>query len=318
MGNLSVVLLVLSILTLLYDVIHKLHALKKPLAIVAALCSIYLLGLDIFVFLKNPYPIRVKLIDLLLRTILGGVYKKYKTIWSFQKWWPSCLGLYCNPFTFGETYFKGSRYMVLVQRDGLDFRTFDDVRRFEDNDHRFSVSVRNMEGKWGEELEWMELVEEGAFLQEEGIFQQHSKVKAIADIYTKGVRTPGYDVSNCCKIVRHYNVLGKMIAVRADVYWGISCTYQVEITELSKTKILYRIQGECADYNCLFRIFCAWSWFETQPECGVVDLGVGGLKNGVRYIHTNNLDTMHRLIECGDYILKFVHHENHGSCVAGF
>lgn len=41
---------------------------------------------------------------------------------------------------------------------------FDDVCWFEDNDYRFSVLVRNMEGKWGEELEWMELVEEGVFL----------------------------------------------------------------------------------------------------------------------------------------------------------
>jgi len=312
MGNLSVVVLVLSILTLFYDAIPKLHELKKPLAILTAVSSIYLLGLDMFVFLKNPYPISVKLIDLVLRNLLGGIYKKYKTIWSLQKWWPS---FYCNPFTFGETYFKRSRYMVLVRKNGLDLRAFDDVRRFEDNDHRFSVSVRNMEGRWGDELEWMELVEEGAFLQKESVVQQRSKVKSISDIYTKGVKT-GYDVSRCCKLVRHYNILGKMVAVRANIHWGIECTYQTEITELSKTRILYRIQGKCADYNCLFRIFCAWSWFETEPECGVIDLGVGGLKNGVRYIHTVNLDTMHRSIECGDYVLKFVHHEYHGFCVA--
>ena len=316
MGSLSLVCLVLSILTILYDVHPKLHDLKKPVAIVTAASSIYLLALDCIIFLRNPYPLRVKIIDLIFRNVLGSVYKRYKCIWCLQTWWPSFLRLYCNPFTFGETFFKGSRYMVLVQRGGLDFRTFDDVPRFEDNDHRFSVSVRNMEGRWGEELEWVELVEEGAFLQEEGVLQQQSEVKAISDIYTRGVRT-GHDVSTCCKIVRHYNLLGKVICVRSEIFWGISYRYHVEITELSKTKVLYTIQGECVDHNCLFRIFCAWSWFETEPDCGVVDLRSGGLKNGVRYIHIVDLDTMHRSLECGDYILRFVHHENHGFCVAG-
>lgn len=316
MGSLSLVVLVISIITVVYDVHPKFHGLKKPVAIMTATFALYLLALDCFVFLTSPYPLRVKLLDLLFRTVLGGVYKKYKTIWSLQRWWPKFLRFYCNPFTFGETFFKGSRYMVLVQRGGVDLRAFDDVPRFEDNDHRFSVSVRNMEGKWGEELEWMELGEAGAFLQKEGILQQQSKVKAISDIYTQGVRT-GVDVSTCCKIVRYYNILGKMICVRSEVFWARRYQYQVEITELSKTKILYRIQGVCADYNCLFGIFCAWSWFETQPDCGVVDLRLGGLKNGVRYIHTVNLDTMHRSIECGEYVLKFVHHENHGFCVAG-
>ncbi|KAG0554951.1 hypothetical protein KC19_12G132500 [Ceratodon purpureus] len=273
MGSLSLVCLVLSILTILYDVHPKLHDLKKPVAVITASFAIYLLALDCIIFVRNPYPLRIKIIDLLFRNVLGSVYKNYKSIWCLQKWWPSFLRLYCNPFTFSETFFEGSRYMVLVQRGGLDFRTFDDISRFEDNDHRFSVSVRNMEGRWGDQQEWMELVEEGAFLQEEGILQQQSTVKAIADIYTRGVRT-GYDV-------------------------------------------LYRIQGECADYNCLFRIFCAWSWFETEPDCGVVDIRLGGLKNGVRYIHTVDLDTMHRSLECGDYILRFVHHENHGFCVGG-
>lgn len=47
----------------------------------------------------------------------------------------------------------------------------------------------------------------------------------IVDIYIKGVWILGYDVFNCCKIVWYYNVLGKMIVVRVDVYWGISCIY---------------------------------------------------------------------------------------------
>lgn len=83
MGNLFVVFFVLLILIFFYDVIYKFYVLKKFLVIVVVFCLIYFLGLDIFVFLKNLYLIRVKLIDFLLRIILGGVYKKYKIIWSF-------------------------------------------------------------------------------------------------------------------------------------------------------------------------------------------------------------------------------------------
>lgn len=297
---LSFILLIYSILSITDNFVSN-RKWKVPLYVVAAIFSLYYVAIDIYLFIKNPYSMRSKLLDLFLRSILGEIYESNKVEWSLNG-----LNVFCNQFNPCETYRKDSFYFGIsqvVRNSPVDLRNFGSevVKMFnviEDTDlnhknrhFKYFISVRKT-AEWLSEVDWVEIID----------FEEFLKVKNENSVF---------DDLHFCKHCKIYDIE----AVVLLSFKGSSISYSVTLKKGSKTINVFT--GSCIDERSAFCLLCSFSVLEKYPDCGIIDMAVGGIRKGHKYLHCYKVKDFIDLICKEGFKLFLCIHERGGFVVAG-